>query len=149
MMNSSEQPEHHYDLDTQIGFRLRLAMQRHAEIFFNVMETGLTQAQYATLARLYLVGSCSQNQLGRSVALDSASIVGVVNRLKASGLLTRTRDEVDRRRMIISLTDEGRALVERVIPLAKQANEATLAKLDTAERMMLVHLLNKLTADDS
>ena len=149
MTTSSDLPEQHYDLDTQIGFRLRLAMQRLAEIFFNVMETGLTQAQYATLARLYLVGSCSQNQLGRSVALDSASIVGVVNRLKVNGLLTRVRDEVDRRRMIISLTYEGRALIERVIPLAKQANESTLSKLDMAERMMLVHLLNKLTTDYS
>ncbi len=138
-----------YDLDSQIGFRLRLAMQRHTEIFFETMEGGLTQAQYAALARLYLDGSCSQNQLGRSIALDSASIVGVVSRLKANGLVSSVPDTVDRRRTKITLTDQGRALVERAIPLAVAANEATLAVLDEAERAMLLHLLKKLTADTS
>lgn len=137
-----------YDLSSQIGFRLRLAMQRHTEIFFNTMELGLTQAQYASLAQLYRVGSCSQNQLGRSVALDSASIAGVVNRLKRNGLVTSMRDEVDRRRMTISLTDKGRALVEQAIPLALDANETTLSMLDEAERVMLVHLLRKLACDE-
>lgn len=149
MRDKTESDSVAYDLDTQIGFRLRLAMQRHTEIFFNKMEVGLTQAQYATLARLYLDGSCSQNQLGRSVALDSASIVGVVNRLKKIGLVLSIRDEVDRRRMTINLSDEGRAFVEKAIPLALDANEATLASLDTAERVMLVHLLRKMTSDSA
>lgn len=147
-MNTQDKPDlDTYDLDSQIGFRLRLAMQRHTEIFFNRMELGLTQAQYATLAQLYRVGSCSQNQLGRSVALDSASIVGVVNRLKQNGLVSSVRDEVDRRRVTISLTDKGRDLVERAIPLARDANETTLSMLDEAERVMLIHLLRKVACD--
>lgn len=149
-MNANTEPSTtFYDLDSQIGFCLRLAMQRHTEIFFNTMEVGLTQAQFATLARLYLGGDCSQNQLGRSVALDSASIVGVVNRLKDSGLVLCDRDKVDRRRMRISLTAAGKALVEKAIPLALDANETTLSPLDTAERVMLVHLLRKLTSGAS
>lgn len=149
-MTKSSAPEAaKYDLELQIGFRLRLAMQRHTEIFFNTMDLGVTQAQYATLARLYRVGSCSQNELGRSIALDSASIVGVVGRLKANGYISSVRDKVDRRRVNLSLTDKGRDLVERAIPLALLASERTLVSLDPAERDMLIHLLRKLVRGES
>lgn len=137
-----------YDLASQVGFRLRVAMQRHAEIFFSTMDSGLTQPQYATLAHLFRVGSCSQNELGRNVALDSASIVGVVNRLKANGDIASVRDSDDLRRVKLSLTGQGREKVKRSIHNAIRANELTLAPLTVAERDMLIHLLHKLGRRD-
>ena len=63
-----------YSLDEQIGFRLRLAMQRHTAIFFAHMDFGLTQTQFAVLARLWETGAASQNELGRSAAIAKAKI---------------------------------------------------------------------------
>ena len=56
-----------YVLDEQVGFLLRVAMQRHTAIFTGRMVEGLTQTQFAALAKLYEVGSCSQNHLGRLI----------------------------------------------------------------------------------
>ena len=50
----------HYKLDEQIGYLLRLANQRHLEIFSEHMPT-LTPTQFSVLARLYEVGQLSQN----------------------------------------------------------------------------------------
>src|SRR5688500_20226122 len=72
-----------YVLEDQVGYCLRLAMQRHTAIFMSSMIEDLTQPQFAALAKLHVVGRCSQNQLGRLVALDVATIKGVVDRLEA------------------------------------------------------------------
>ena len=53
-----------YVLDEQAGFLMRIAMQRHTSIFTSRMIEGLTQTQFAALAKLYEVGPCSQNYLG-------------------------------------------------------------------------------------
>jgi MarR family transcriptional regulator, lower aerobic nicotinate degradation pathway regulator len=74
-----------YVLDDQVGFLMRIAMQRHTALFSARMVGGLTQTQFAALAKLYEVGPCSQNQLGRLIYLDAATIKGVVDRLGARG----------------------------------------------------------------
>jgi MarR family transcriptional regulator, lower aerobic nicotinate degradation pathway regulator len=137
-----------YDLDRQIGFRLRLAMQRHTDIFFKNMAFGLTQPQFAALARLYTTGACSQNHLGRSVALDSASIVGVVSRLKSRKLISTSKDKEDRRRIVIELTASGRATIVKAIEKGILANELTLAPLTNEQRKILINLLSKIAPSE-
>src|SRR3972149_5970130 len=68
--------EGRYVLDEQVGFLLRVAMQRHTAIFTARMIEALTQTQFAALAKLYEVGPCSQNHLGRLIYLDAATIKG-------------------------------------------------------------------------
>jgi MarR family transcriptional regulator, lower aerobic nicotinate degradation pathway regulator len=138
-----------YDLDNQIGFRLRLAMQKHTDIFFKNMDLGLTQAQFAAMARLQTAGPCSQNQLGRSVGLDTASMVGVIRRLKARKLISIAKDKEDRRRVIIDLTASGRVLIVKAIEMGTLANEKTLSPLTPAQRKQLISLLSLLVAGDS
>ena len=87
-----------YVLSEQVGFLLRVAMQRHTAIFMSRMIEGLTQTQFAALAKLLEAGPCSQNHLGRLIYLDAATIKGVVDRLLARGLVTTGHDPQDRRR---------------------------------------------------
>ncbi len=138
-----------YDLNQQVGFRLRLAMQKHTDIFFKNMDLGLTQPQFAALARLHTTGPCSQNELGRSVALDTASIVGVIRRLKARKLISIVKSKEDRRRVIIDLTPAGRALTGKAIAVGMRANEITLASLSPAQRKQLIALLTILAPSEN
>ena len=101
-----------YILDDQIGYLLRLANQRHSVIFQNLMTHELTPTQFATLIRVAEAGKVSQNQLGRMAAMDIATIKGVVDRLKAKGLLETSPDLQDRRRSLISLTGAGADLID-------------------------------------
>ena len=88
---------------------MRVAMQRHTTIFMSRMIEGLTQTQFAALAKLYEVGPCSQNHLGRLIYLDAATIKGVVDRLGLRGFVTALNDPKDRRRRAVALTERGRA----------------------------------------
>ena len=133
-----------YRLDEQIGFVLRKANQRHISIFARHIGD-LTPPQFAALAKLAEVGDTSQNQLGALVAMDAATIKGVIDRLKARGLVALARHDGDRRRLVVALTDEGRVVVEKFKPLAHRITQETTASLNPREVETLMKLLAKLT----
>lgn len=140
-----EPAEHErYVLDEQVGFLLRVAMQRHTSIFTARMVEALTQTQFAALAKLYEVGPCSQNHLGRLIYLDAATIKGVVDRLGARGFITALADPNDRRRRAVALTDRGRKATEAAMLVAVEITAATLAPLTADEQRQVARLLKKL-----
>jgi DNA-binding MarR family transcriptional regulator len=133
-----------YVLDDQVGFLLRIALQRHTAIFTTRMIEGLTQTQFAALAKLHEVGPCSQNHLGRLIYLDAATIKGVVDRLGARGFLTALNDPMDRRRRAVALTDRGRQVTEAAQLFAAEITAATLAAFSEDEQRAVVKMLRKL-----
>jgi DNA-binding MarR family transcriptional regulator len=133
-----------YVLDNQIGFLMRVAMQRHTSIFTSRMVEGLTQTQFAALAKLYEVGPCSQNHLGRLIYLDAATIKGVVDRLQARNFVTALNDQRDRRRRAVALTDRGRQVTEAAIKVAAEITAATLTPLTAEEQRTVAKLMRKL-----
>src|SRR6476646_2484071 len=134
-----------YVLDDQAGFLMRVAMQRHTSIFTSRMIEGLTQTQFAALAKLYEVGPCSQNHLGRLIYLDAATIKGVVDRLHLRGFVTALNDLKDRRRRAVTLTDRGRQVTESAMLVAAEITAATLAPLTADEQRQMAKLLHKLS----
>lgn len=132
-----------YRLQEQVGFVLRKAHQRHVAIFAAHI-ADLTPPQFAALAKLHDVGETSQNQLGTLVAMDAATVKGVIDRLKVRGLVELARHDADKRRLMVSLTAEGRSTIERLIPLAQQATQETLAPLSDKEAATFLKLLSKI-----
>ncbi|HMN70951.1 MAG TPA: MarR family transcriptional regulator [Rhodoblastus sp.] len=135
---------HAYALDRQVGFLLRQAQQRHTAIFARMMLDDVTPTQWATLAKLHEIGGCSQNLLGRHVAMDAATIKGVVDRLLARDLVVVSADPSDSRRLTIDLSAMGRDFVLRALPIAAAITEETVAPLDAQERETLLALLSRI-----
>jgi MarR family transcriptional regulator, lower aerobic nicotinate degradation pathway regulator len=133
-----------YLLDEQVGFLMRVAMQRHTSIFTGRMVEGLTQTQFAALAKLHEVGPCSQNHLGRLIYLDAATIKGVVDRLALRGFVSALNDPKDRRRRAVALTDRGREATEAAIKVAADLTAAPLTPLTPDEQRTIARLLKKL-----
>ena len=134
-----------YVLEDQVGFLLRVAMQRHTGIFMGAMVGGLTQTQFATIAKLRDVGTCSQNQLARLVALDAATINGVLDRLRKRGFITSQPDPSDGRQRVTALTAKGRQIADQAVKTAKQITIDTLSPLNATERKQLSRLLKKIS----
>ncbi len=134
-----------YRLEDQVGYLLRLASQRHSIIFQNRISRDLTPTQFSTLIRVAEKKEVSQNQLGRLAAMDIATIKGVVDRLKAKGLLRATADPGDKRRSIISLTDAGAQLMDQLYADGFRISQETLAPLKKSEQKTLLALLRKIT----
>ena len=132
-----------YRLEDQIGFKLRLANQRHLEIFASEMPD-VTPRQFAVLAKLSDQGTLSQNHLGRLVAMDAATTKGVVERLARKGFIATSPSPTDRRRLEISLTDAGRMFLGNALPVAARISKQTAARLSPREIDRLLALLDKL-----
>jgi DNA-binding MarR family transcriptional regulator len=133
-----------YRVEQQIGFILRKANQRHVALFAaNIAD--LTPPQFAALSKLSDVGETSQNQLGTLVAMDAATIKGVIDRLKARGLVEVSRHEADKRRLMVRLTGQGREVLGEFTPLAELITAETLAPLSLRERETLLRLLAKIS----
>jgi DNA-binding MarR family transcriptional regulator len=137
-------PDDGYTLEDQVGFVLRQVHQRHTLIFASRMEHGLTPTQWAALAKLFEAGPCSQNLLGRLIAMDAATIKGVVDRLVRRKLTGTCPDPSNRRRRLVDLTPAGRELVRDLIPAAHQITQETLAPLSVGEREVFLTVLKKL-----
>jgi DNA-binding MarR family transcriptional regulator len=140
----AEPDENGYRLQEQVGFILRKAHQRHVAIFAARIGD-LTPPQFAALAKLRDVGETSQNQLGALIAMDAATIKGVIDRLKARGYVELAKHEGDKRRLMVSLTPAGRDAVEKLVPLAAQITAETLAPLSAKEAVTFLRLLAKLS----
>ena len=132
-----------YHLQDQFGFVLRKAHQRHVAIFASHI-ADLTPPQFAALAKLYDVGETSQNHLGQMIAMDAATVKGVIDRLKTRGLVVLAKHDGDKRRLLVKLTDQGRQAVEQLIPKARKITEETLAPLSAKEVAAFLKLLAKL-----
>ncbi len=132
-----------YQLSQQVGFNLRRANQRHVAIFSKHVPD-LTPTQFAALARLYEHGAISQNRLGRLTAMDSATIKGVVERLRAKGLVSSRPDLNDQRLRLVELTEAGAESFERAEARAQLARTETLEGLSPEEAKLFERLLAKL-----
>ena len=133
-----------YVLDRQVGFILRQVVQRHIAIFTKHMIEELTPTQFAALAKLYEVGACSQNRLGRLAAMDAATVKGVIDRLTKRGFTEVRPDSQDARLLMVHLTALGRKLAGTAIREAARITAETLAPLSRREQAALLTLLKRM-----
>ena len=137
--------ESDYVLEDQVGHLLRRAHQRHTAIFQeNIGDGQLTPLQFAALVKLGDVGEVSQNHLGRLTAMDAATMQGVIKRLLARGLIDRRPDPHDRRRLLLTLSRKGVALLADSVGEGHAITDETLGPLSASERRTLLDLLRRI-----
>ncbi|MDY2928047.1 MarR family winged helix-turn-helix transcriptional regulator [Anaerococcus sp.] len=77
---------------------------------------GLSFSQFMVLEALYSKGNLSIGEVREAILSSVGTISLVVSNLKKMGYVKRKTDENDKRVSILSLTNEGRDVIERVIP---------------------------------
>ncbi|WP_296571760.1 MarR family transcriptional regulator [Phreatobacter sp.] len=138
-------PDKPYVLEDQIGFLIRRAHQRASSIFEQVMDgLDVTPVQYAALAKLHDLGPTSQNQLGRLVGIDPATMFGVAGRLAKRGLVSPSVDPNDARLVLLELTATGRDTVEAMKARGPEVSARTLEPLSAEEAATLLALLGRI-----
>ncbi len=120
-------------------------MHRLAELHApDFLEIALTMPQAKVL---YLVGAAGQlrmSVLAARLGVTLSTVSGLVDRLVEQGLLDRRDDPADRRQVVLSLTGEGVAFLERFRELNARQLRQLLARLADDEldvvRRALDHL---------
>lgn len=140
-----EQPFDLLRLDLQLCFALYSASNLMTRLYRPMLEPlGLTYLQYLALLSLWESAPQSVGDLRQRLGLDSGTLTPLFKRMEAAGLVTRTRDTADERRVLIDLTAKGRALKAEAagVPAAMLCNlplpiMETAALKATVERLIV------------
>jgi DNA-binding MarR family transcriptional regulator len=122
-------------------------LERVMEPFF--ARFGISGPQWSVLVNLHraelegLVG-LRLCDIGQRMLVRPPTVTGVVDRLERAGLVTRNGAPDDLRAKIVSLTDKGRAVVDKVQAVRTKQIDSVMGVLDAAEMADLDKLLNKL-----
>ncbi len=130
-------------LDRQLCFPLYACAREVVKRYTPLLdEIGLTYTQYITMMVLWETPRVSSKTIGRRLFLDSGTLTPVLRKLEEKGYVNRKRDEKDARELIVTLTEDGRALKERAehIPLRL----ASCVRLAPDDALTLYTLLYRL-----
>jgi MarR family transcriptional regulator, organic hydroperoxide resistance regulator len=113
----------------------------------------LSIEMWRVLAALSNNGGQRQVDLSAMTSIDVSTMSRLVSRLVRMGLVTRSRSQKSSREVVVALSGKGRALVQRLIPIAKrleQTASAGVAVRDMTEfKRMLTQIYGNLTAKRS
>jgi len=85
----------------------------------------------------------SPGVIAERAIVSSASATSILDTLEKRGLLVRLPHPDDRRKLVIALTDEGRAIIDEILPGVHMVEARVMAVLSPGERRQLIRLLAK------
>ena len=105
---------------------------------------GILIGQYHFLRVLWEKDEITQRELAATVGMKEPTTFTALAGMEKQGLLTRKRDSDDRRKMTVKLTDKGRGLKPKLIPIAKAVNDRPLTGLAPEQVSVLKTMLETL-----
>jgi len=115
-------------------------------------QSDLTASQLLLLKHVAEHGQALPSAIARAIELKQATITVLINKLEEDGLVTRSRDTEDRRRVWVRLTDAGRSVLDRSPDLLQSRFEHGFDQLEEWEQSMIITTLERiaslLDADD-
>jgi DNA-binding MarR family transcriptional regulator len=91
-------------------------------------------------------GSLSPTKIADRLIITTASMTSLLDTLQRRGLVQRTPDATDRRRVVVTITADGRTVIRRLLPEMLALQEEVAAALSPGDRAELVRLLSTLRA---
>jgi DNA-binding MarR family transcriptional regulator len=135
------------ELNSLPGHCARRLQQVAVAIFMQEAgESGVTPVQFAVLQALAAQAGIDQRTLAGVVSFDTSTIGGVIDRLEARGLLTRSHSDGDRRVRLLHLTPEGEAMLAQLTPSMQRTQKRILEPLQAAERKEFMRMLQAVIA---
>ncbi len=136
--------------ETELAARLRLAVTRLSRRLRQQVAGGVTPSQVSALATVERLGSPTLGELAGSEQVRPPSMTRIVVGLEAAGLVTRQIDTDDRRVARVTVTAEGRRVLQRSRSLRTAFVARRLRRLSEPERESLgelVRLLERLVEE--
>ncbi len=134
-----------YKPDESIGYLMRRILSLISQGVERELEpTGLTNAQWVPLLKLYMGKGSTAAELARECELDAGSMTRLLDRLEAKDLCRRIRSSEDRRVVNLELTDAGRAAAKEIPAILSRIQNAHLAGFSVEEWQVLKGYLRRI-----
>lgn len=130
-------------LENQLCFPLYAASRKIVSAYTPYLKPlGITYTQYITFMVLWEEDGLFVGDICSRLHLDNGTLTPLLKKMEKQGFVVRRRDETDERKVRVFLTDEGRAMKERVRDIPRKVGSCV--DLDTEEARTLYRLLYKL-----
>ncbi len=126
-------------LINRVGFAL---VQRFTADALKAHELSIDM--WRVLAVLSNNGGQRQVDLAGLTSIDASTMSRLVGRLVRIGLVTRSRSQQSNREVVVALSPKGRALVQRLIPIALKLEATASAGLSAKELAVVKRLLSRM-----
>lgn len=120
------------------GVKIGLAFSR------DVAEHDVTLPMWRVLIALWDAGDQRLGDLAERTSIDISTLSRLLGTLQRRRLIARGRSGTDARALSVSLTDQGRALTEKIIPIARHYEEVATRDIPESDLRRLKKLLIKL-----
>ncbi len=111
-------------------------------------DAGVTEQQWRVLRVLMEEGSLDPTTIADRAVLLLPSLTRILQKLEEKGFVTRTRDDNDRRRQVITVTEAGHALIAQNMPASQQQMARLREELGDEKYQGLLALLDDLNRLD-
>lgn len=142
LVRGSDSLETYFELLDSVLSRLMRKMARETG---RLMAEGLTPAMFMVL-RLLAPGRATVSDISERLGVTMSAVTYLCDRLCASGLITRERDEADRRLVWLDLTAQGREKLAEMEAVRLSLARKYLGVLGDEDREHLLRCLEKLDA---
>jgi MarR family transcriptional regulator, organic hydroperoxide resistance regulator len=89
-------------------------------------------------------GDVNVNRVAEHLHLSGAFVTNITNKLLKRGLIHKSIDPADRRRVKLQVSEKGDALLAELAPVQRQVNDAEFGCLSQAEFLQLLGLVERL-----
>ena len=114
------------------------------EMHQHLLERKITLSQFGVLEALFHLGPLCQKEIGEKILKTSGNMTMVIDNLEKQDLVIRMKDEEDRRKMTVVLTQKAYDLIEEIFPLHDRIAEDIFTILTDKELNTLSRLLKKI-----
>ncbi|MEJ2621726.1 MAG: MarR family transcriptional regulator [Candidatus Thiodiazotropha sp.] len=133
------------DITEEILIAIRRVIRAIDQHSRNLVQThGLTGPQALLLTEIVRSGQITGSELAKRVSLSQATVTDVVKRLESRELLERSRDEEDKRKVILMASKQGEVLVKQSVPLLQERFQQRLEELKDWEQNQLLSSLQRI-----
>lgn len=120
-----------FDLSAFLPYQLAVASSRISREFAEryKAEFGLSIPEWRVLAHLAQSDAVSVREIHAKVDMDKSKVSRAAARLEESGMIEKRENPDDRRLLDMRLTQKGRELIARIVPIADQFQSELLQQL--------------------
>ena len=111
-----------------------------------VQQHGLTGPQLIILRELGRAEEMPVGQLARMIDLSHATVTSILDRLEKRGLVSRNRSTVDKRRVMVGITEPGNTVLAGAPSLLQEQFVEQFQRLDTWEKTLILSSLQRVAA---
>ena len=140
-------------MENEIDLKILIALHRVVNAVDSktaklVKAYGLSLGQFGVLEVLYHKGEMTVGQVQKKILSSTGTIPVIIKNLEKRQLISHKKDENDKRKCILSITNKGRDLISEVFPKNKEYIIDYFKTMKESEKKEFLRLMKKLNYKD-